>query len=74
MDWKKVVWTYLYAYLWMPFLLAAPLLVLVPLGYWATKVDDLRIIMAFFALCALYAILYIGGLLAHQLHKTRTGM
>ena len=73
MDWSRVVWTYVFAYLWMPILLAAPLLVIVPLGTWALKVDDLRIVMSFFTLCCFYGVLYVPGFLAHQLHKSRTG-
>lgn len=72
---SEVLWTYFFAYLLMPLVLLAPLLLIVPYFQWIEAQDKLKLhlghYLAFLLVILIYAILYVGGILAALLHRTR---
>lgn len=72
---SEVLWTYFFAYVLVPLILLAPLVIIVPYFQWIDSQDRLKLhlghFVAFMSVMGIYAFLYVGGILATLLHRTR---
>lgn len=71
--WRDVVWTYVCSYVLVPVVVLAPLAVLVPFARYADQFHSDVPAQIAYSLILVWFFVYVGGILAFFLHRSRGG-